>query len=133
MSDEREAKQVIVIRRGLGMRRGKEIAQGAHASMKWLSDRIMHSPDGTRGVIAFYSPAEVAWLRGSFRKITCQVSSLEELTSLVEAASLASLNCKVITDNGLTEFAGVPTITAVAIGPNWDDEVDPVTKGLKLY
>ena len=34
-------KQVIVIRRDLRMRRGKEIAQGAHASMAWLRQRIM--------------------------------------------------------------------------------------------
>ncbi len=33
-------KQVIVIRRDLKMRRGKEIAQGAHASMAWLSRRV---------------------------------------------------------------------------------------------
>jgi len=38
---ERDApKQVIVMRRDLGMRRGKEIAQGAHASMIWLALRI---------------------------------------------------------------------------------------------
>jgi peptidyl-tRNA hydrolase len=34
-----EAKQVIAIRRDQGMRRGKEIAQGAHASMIWLNQR----------------------------------------------------------------------------------------------
>ena len=33
-------KQVIVIRKDLKMRRGKEIAQGAHASMAWLSRRM---------------------------------------------------------------------------------------------
>lgn len=32
--------QVIVMRRDLGMRQGKEIAQGAHASMIWLALRI---------------------------------------------------------------------------------------------
>jgi len=33
-------KQVIVIRRDLKMRRGKECAQAAHASMMWLTKRI---------------------------------------------------------------------------------------------
>ncbi|HEU5119139.1 MAG TPA: peptidyl-tRNA hydrolase [Isosphaeraceae bacterium] len=33
-------KPVIVMRRDLGMRRGQEIAQGAHASMIWLTRRI---------------------------------------------------------------------------------------------
>jgi peptidyl-tRNA hydrolase len=35
-----EPKQAIVMRRDLGMRRRKEIAEGAHASMMWLSHRI---------------------------------------------------------------------------------------------
>jgi peptidyl-tRNA hydrolase, PTH2 family len=33
-------KPVIVMRRDPGMRRGKEIAQGAHSSMIWLVRRI---------------------------------------------------------------------------------------------
>ncbi len=33
-------KQVIVIRKDLKMRRGKEIAQGSHASMEFLVDQI---------------------------------------------------------------------------------------------
>jgi PTH2 family peptidyl-tRNA hydrolase len=33
-------KQVIVIRKDLKMRRGKEIAQGSHASMAFLTRRI---------------------------------------------------------------------------------------------
>ena len=39
--ERRLTKQVIVIRRDLKMRRGKEIAQGAHASMLWLADRVI--------------------------------------------------------------------------------------------
>lgn len=33
-------KQVIVIRRDLNMRRGKEIAQGGHAACGWLADKV---------------------------------------------------------------------------------------------
>ncbi|MGZ3423232.1 MAG: peptidyl-tRNA hydrolase, partial [Polyangiales bacterium] len=33
-------KQVIVVRRDLKMRRGKEIAQGSHASMAFLTERL---------------------------------------------------------------------------------------------
>lgn len=33
-------KQVIVIRRDLNMRRGKEIAQGAHGSCSWLAEKV---------------------------------------------------------------------------------------------
>lgn len=39
-----DSKQVIVIRRDLKMRRGKEVAQGSHASMAWLSHRLGYLP-----------------------------------------------------------------------------------------
>ena len=35
-----QPKQVIVIRRDLNMRRGKEIAQGAHGSCSWLAEKV---------------------------------------------------------------------------------------------
>jgi peptidyl-tRNA hydrolase len=34
-----QTKQVIVIQRGLKMRRGKEISQGCHAAMSFLTKR----------------------------------------------------------------------------------------------
>ena len=44
-----DVKQVIVIRRDLKMRRGKEIAQGAHASSSWLGDLVVQAFEpGTR-------------------------------------------------------------------------------------
>ena len=49
MSDEapKQAKQVIVMRKDLGMRKGKMIAQGAHASLKVLTDRRRSVDDDT--------------------------------------------------------------------------------------
>ena len=45
VAEQRPTKQVIVIRRDLRMRRGKEIAQGAHASMAWLAERVLAAAD----------------------------------------------------------------------------------------
>ncbi len=36
-------------------------------------------------------------------------------------------------DEGATEFAGVPTVTALAVGPDYSDLLDPVTGWLDLY
>ena len=47
---QRPTKQVIVIRRDLRMRRGKEIAQGAHASMAWLARRVLAGMTPVRSV-----------------------------------------------------------------------------------
>lgn len=127
-----EVKQVIVIRRDLGMRRGKEIAQGAHASMAWLVKRLQWV-DTWGTAKANFSPAEHDWLRGSFAKIVCQVDTLEDLIAVEVAALTAGLQVQVITDAGRTEFHGEPTTTCLAIGPDYAEKIDPVTGSLQLY
>jgi PTH2 family peptidyl-tRNA hydrolase len=137
--EERKAKQVIVIRSDLRMRRGKEIAQGAHAAMAWLSQRMTDrgftwSPDHVPYVERIeFSEAEHAWLNGSFAKVTCRVRSEEELGRLYLTARNARLHAHVIVDAGRTEFHGEKTVTALAIGPDWADVIDPVTGHLELY
>jgi len=48
------------------------------------------------------------------------------------AAEIAGLPCSLIQDAGFTEFNGVPTYTAVAIGPAQATEIDKITGLLKL-
>lgn len=121
------AKQVIVIRKDLKMRRGKEIAQGAHASCAFITNRLRKN-----GQVDF-SKAEAAWVEGSFAKVCLQVSSEEELLAVFNKAKEAGLVVHLITDSGKTEFGGVPTKTCLAIGPDWPSKIDPVTGDLKLY
>jgi len=133
-AEHRPTKQVIVIRRDLRMRRGKEIAQGAHASTAWLADRVIQgmTPNGTVDHVAL-SEAERAWLESSFRKVTVKVSSEEELVAVYRKAVEAGLVVHLVTDRGLTEFGEIPTRTCLAVGPDYDDLVDPVTGDLELY
>jgi peptidyl-tRNA hydrolase, PTH2 family len=130
---EPEVKQVIVIRRDLGMRRGKEIAQGAHAAMKWLAVRLRDHFIMNGDIDLMFTPAQEAWIIGTFRKIVCQVETEAELHLLKSAADAAGVEAHIITDAGATEFGGVPTITAIAIGPDYDDTINEITSHLKLY
>lgn len=133
-AERHPTKQVIVIRRDLKMRRGKEIAQGAHASMAWLAERVLArmTPVGSVDDVEL-SEAERAWLTSSFRKVTVKVGSEQELLAVYDKALEAGLVAHLITDRGLTEFGGVPTRTCLAIGPDYDDLIDPVTGDLELY
>jgi len=133
-TEQRPTKQVIVIRRDLRMRRGKEIAQGAHASMAWLRQRVTPalSPAGASDQVRF-SEAEREWLEGSLRKVTVKVGSEAELLAVYGKAVSAGVLVNLITDRGLTEFGGTPTRTCLAVGPDYDDRVDPVTGDLELY
>jgi PTH2 family peptidyl-tRNA hydrolase len=124
-------KQVIVIRRDLKMRRGKEVAQGSHASMMFLSLMVQQRLlDGERTRL---SPAQQAWITGRFTKVCVQVPDEAALLAVAEEARKAGLECHVVTDAGLTEFGGVPTNTCLAIGPDEADKIDMVTGKLSLY
>lgn len=112
-------KQVLVLRRDLKMRRGKEIAQGAHAAMKLLLDH----PD---------DPYVRAWLKGPFTKIAVGIDGEAALLELVAEARAAGLAHALIQDAGRTEFGGRPTLTAAAFGPGDPDTISRLTGHLPL-
>ena len=122
-------KQVIVMRHDLKMRRGKQIAQGAHASMAFLTRRLRE-----QGELAIddFSDIQQAWLIGSFAKICCRVDSEEELLAIHDQARAAGLEVHLITDSGKTEFHGQPTNTCLAIGPDDAESIDKITGDLVL-
>lgn len=127
-------KQVIVIRKDLGMRRGKEIAQGSHASQAWLTGRVTTLLQAHRPLNELWLDAvEREWLLSSFRKVVVRVESEEELLDIHEKARKSGLVSELIQDAGLTEFGGKSTYTALAIGPDRDDKIDAVTGHLTLY
>ena len=145
-------KQVIVMRTDLGMRKGKMIAQGSHASMKVLLDERWSAPVWEKQVLgpqeATWSLAEIPgahrsyliglddakyeWLTGLFTKICVQVGSKEELLALLQKAQECHLPCALIEDSGLTEFHGNKTATCIAIGPADAEVIDKITGHLKL-
>ena len=130
MSDEpRRIKQVICMRHDLKMRRGKQIAQGAHASMSFICRRLQAGGSVSLGD---FSDVERAWLTGSFAKVCCRVNSEEELLAIRDKAAEAGLEVHVITDSGKTEFHGVLTNTCLAIGPDVAEKIDEITGHLEL-
>jgi PTH2 family peptidyl-tRNA hydrolase len=122
---------VIVMRKDLGMRKGKMIAQGAHASLAVLLDAGAPDADGARFAFPI-DDALAEWLGGRFTKICVSVDSEAALDAIVERAQAAGVRCALIVDAGHTEFRGVPTKTCCAVGPAWSDEVDAITGQLAL-
>jgi len=126
-------KQVILIRKDLKMRRGKEIAQGSHASMEFVMNRIRQNLNDNSPTTIELSPKEQAWISGGMAKVCLQVSSEEELLELHKSAQGLGLECHLIRDSGKTEFGGIKTLTACAIGPDEAEAIDKVTGKLSLY
>lgn len=131
-----EAKQVIVMRKDLNMRKGKMCAQAAHASMAFLTRNLFRERTREYPGIGYFhislSEAATAWIEGRFTKICVSVDSERELLDIHTNALEAGLNSQLIVDAGLTEFGGVPTRTCLAIGPDWSDKIDEVTGHLPL-
>lgn len=129
----KKTKQVIVIRKDLGMRQGKAVSQGAHASLgvilNMMKTEFNYSVSDKKLEVVPGSALQ-DWLDNSFTKITLYVNSENELLEILENAG--GLPKILITDNGTTEFNGVPTKTCIAIGPAWSEDIDKITGHLKL-
>jgi PTH2 family peptidyl-tRNA hydrolase len=137
-------KQVIVMRKDLNMRKGKMIAQGSHASMSFLTQKMnlqktmgygIHHHE-TRYLSRAYDEKQAieitSWLTSSFRKICVYVNSEEELEAVHQKALDSGLISHMIEDNGATEFNGVKTKTCAAIGPHVDKKFEGITDHLPL-
>ena len=126
------------MRKDLNMRKGKMIAQGAHASMAVLLDMMGPPYEHARDIyidrtLSYFpgSPMDL-WLNGSFTKIAVGVNSLSECEEIYNQAKEMGIPCSLITDKGLTEFGDVPTITCCAIGPDYSERINKLTGHLKL-
>ncbi len=157
-----KAKQMIVMRRDLKMRKGKIAAQAGHACVEAVllalvrdnrlgdirvsgDDWIELAPETialedatfdakTQGFEpgAAASPLE-AWFSEGVAKICVYVDSEEELLDLHRRAQEAGFISALVRDAGYTEFHGEPTYTCLALEPLFPDQVDPITGGLPLY
>lgn len=128
------------------LRLGKYIAQAAHASISFLTNKIKNAQThqvqyiGDSGYTTHkisvpepLTPEEEQWLKDGFTKICLYVDTESELLHVYNQAKQAGLNVHLIKDSGLTEFDGVPTITCLAIGPHSKSKIDPITEKLRLF
>lgn len=112
-----EIKQVIVVRKDLDIGKGKLIAQACHASLeayKLASKKIIKE-----------------WEKQGSKKVVLKVKSLDELLQVYEKAKEAKLPVALISDAGKTQLEK-GTITCLAIGPYYSEEIDKITGNLKL-
>ncbi len=118
-------KQTIVVRRDLGMGRGKAAAQVAHASCEAVF-KILES--GDRRWLEWLK----GWRSSGQEKVVLRVDSESELIEIYKKAVELGLPASLVVDAGRTQLPP-GTKTAVAVGPAPEELVDRVTGHLKLY
>ncbi len=128
-------KQVIVMRTDLNMRRGKQIAQGAHACMAAVFKNSFVAPSNDESddykVIPYTHDLET-WFNEQFTKVCLKADSEQMLLDIEQQANELGIVNFLITDAGKTEFNGTPTRTCIALGPASSDLIDKITGNLKL-
>jgi peptidyl-tRNA hydrolase, PTH2 family len=129
-------KQIIVLRADLAMLAGKAASQAAHASIRFLTQRLVSMEvrieDALEMRVALSEP-ELLWVKGQFTKIVTRVPDEESMWELNHRAVNAGLQSHMVVDSGHTVFDGVPTLTAMAIGPDYSSKLNPVTGHLELF
>ncbi len=112
-----EYKQVIIIRKDLKLPKGKMAVQSAHASV----EAVMRSnKDHIK-----------KWRMEGSKKIALHVDSKESLYKYIQQSKDNGLVTSVITDAGRTVIEP-GTVTCGAIGPDKSEEIDKITKDLKM-
>jgi len=115
-----EFKQVMVVRRDLGMGTGKIAAQVAHAAVM-----------GAEKTKAYKRAWFDAWFNAGQAKVVVKVQGMEELMEVRKHAESLSLPVVQVQDSGLTQIPP-GTTTCIGIGPAPAELVDKVTNDLKL-
>lgn len=111
-------KQAIVARTDIGMGEGKLAAQVAHASLSAYEDASRS--------------ARSDWKGSGQKKIVLQADGESALFELADAAERRGIPNAIVRDAGHTQL-DPGTVTALAVGPGPETDVDAVTGDLSLY
>ncbi len=140
-----KAKQMIVMRRDLKMRKGKIAAQAGHACVEAVLmalakegrlDQVRVNDAGTWVYLddeATEATALSDWFDAGVAKVCVYVDSEEELLDLAARGRELGFVYALVRDAGLTEFHGESTFTCLAFEPLRASQIDPLTGDLPLY
>lgn len=137
------AKQVIVMRRDLKMRKGKIAAQSGHACveavlMALAKENRLNDVKVSNDWISIENETRETtplseWFANGVAKICVYVDSEEALLDLDRRGKELGFITALVQDAGHTEFHGEPTYTCLAFEPLHPEQIDRLTGDLPLY
>ena len=118
-----KAKQMIVMRRDLKMRKGKIAAQAGHACVE--ATLMALAREGRLSDVRVNEEGSWVFLK--------EHGAEEALLELAEKGRELGFAVALVRDAGHTEFHGEPTYTCLAFEPLYPEQIDPITGDLPLY
>ncbi len=110
-------KQVIVVRTDLKMGKGKIAAQVAHASVGSVQNSRKKDVE--------------LWEKEGSKKVVLKINDIRKLVRLKKKAEMMSIRYYIVRDAGMTQIKK-GTVTCIGVGPAKEEEIDSLTKDLKL-
>ena len=133
----KEVKLYIIVREDLQMSPGKMAAQCVHAAFKYLMRKGRFFQEDLECQLAFHvydgAPEFQHFMTGRFGPpiiVIKKVKSEEQLRNILKKAEDAGLRTGAQIDIGLHELEG-ENFTAVAIGPNYVEDCEPIVTRLR--
>lgn len=137
------AKQMIVMRRDLKMRKGKIAAQAGHACVEATLMALAREGRGAdvRATDSWawleHAPSDrtplTDWFDAGVAKVCVYVDSEEALLDLARRGHELGFAVALVRDAGHTEFHCEPTYTCLAFEPLPAEKIDPLTGELPLF
>lgn len=119
-------KQVIVVRKDLGLSAGKIAAQAAHASSGAILDlHYNYLPSRVKHILQ-------CWKDSGMKKVVLKVNSESEILEIQKQLEYAGFSTYLVKDAARTQLKE-PAITALGVEPSSEEAVDKITKHLSLY
>ncbi|KAJ1983074.1 hypothetical protein H4R34_001496 [Dimargaris verticillata] len=119
--EDHDMKLTLVIRKDLGMTKGKVAAQCCHATLGCYKRAQRHHPRALK-----------VWEWSGQAKVTLRCDDEAEMLALQQAAAAQGLTTYCVQDAGRTQIAA-GSRTVLGIGPGPVNAIDQVTGHLKLY
>ena len=117
----RGMKMTVCVRNDISMSSGKVASQVAHACLQLATSSILEQQAIVR-----------EWQRSSNEKIVVlQCDSLDGINAIENKAKEIGIPAATISDAGRTEVES-GTITCIAVGPAYEDDIDNITGSLRL-
>ena len=136
-----KSRQVIIVRKDLGMSVGKMAAQASHASMAFLIQMIKDHENGYEVMLFDINEEVYEWMKGAFTKTICEAKNRNHLMKAVKYAEELGLkegkDFFLIKDNCYTELEPEDedgrTLTAIGFRPMTTETAHKISKKFQLF